>query len=143
MHSFLADNGDMLKEIYQANKNDDAVILHYPNANFSHWKSKYEKLGDISRVKDNQQTHSRAHLASSAVVLRNSWRDQELFYKTFIMQNEQNEIAYMAEHGLVTRVKGVKDLLDWYDEPHDTPEVLPGQMEWVNPENGLKLGGRR
>merc|ERR1712048_203210 len=46
---FLADNGEPLNECFQANSPSDAVILHYPNACYSHWERKYRSLGPIPR----------------------------------------------------------------------------------------------
>ena len=46
-HSYLADNGLMLQEVYQANKSDDAVILHYPNAGMTNWRTRWGRLGKL------------------------------------------------------------------------------------------------
>ncbi|CAE8600224.1 unnamed protein product [Polarella glacialis] len=139
LHSYMADNGDLLKQIYQASKADDAVILHYPNASMSSWRRKYEALGDLG-LREPDPATKRIHAASSLLVRKGARRDQDLFYKTFIMQNEYNEVAYLAEHGLVTRVEGVANILYYYDNPQEAPEQLPGHMQWVDPQSGLKLG---
>lgn len=138
-HYYLADNGGFLQEIYQANKGDDAVILHYPNAGMSNWRSRYEAQGELP-VADDCDPPSRTALASRAVVRHGSRRDQDQFYRTFILQNESNELAYLAEYGLVTRVESVRNILFYYDNPQAPPEQLPGQMTWVDPKSGLKLG---
>ncbi|CAL1130651.1 unnamed protein product [Cladocopium goreaui] len=138
-HSYLADNGLMLQEVYQANKSDDAVILHYPNAGMTNWRRRYETSGSCSS-RASAWPSSRLPLASHAVVSSGSRRDQDLFYRTFIMQNEHNEMAYLAEHGLVTRLEIVRNILYDYDNPQAPPEQLPGQTTWVDPKSGLKLG---
>lgn len=147
-HCWLADNGSMLQEIYQANKSDDAVILHYPNAGMQNWRQKYETKSGVSGmsgtgvpgVESLTWPSSRLPLASSTVLSGGSRRDQDLFYRTFILQNEHNELAYLAEHGLVTRVEIVRNILYYYDNPQAPPEQLPGQTTWVDPKSGLKLG---
>jgi len=138
VHGYVSDNGDRLKETYQANNHDDAVVLHYPNANFDYWREKYQKLGTFQNVKGDLP---RVHLASSKVVLQKTRMQQELFYRTFVMQNEHSELPYLAEHGLVIRITGVKETLEFYDQPADAQEALPGQTEWRDAESGLKLGG--
>ena len=138
-HYYLADNGGLLQEIYQANKGDDAVLLHYPNAGMSNWRSRYEAQG-AAPVADIQDPPSRTAVASRVVIRHGSRRDQDQFYRTFILQNENNELAYLAEYGLVTRVESVRNILFYYDNPQAPPEQLPGQMTWVDPKSGLKLG---
>ncbi|CAJ1348075.1 unnamed protein product, partial [Effrenium voratum] len=133
-HYYLADSGAMLQEIYQAKKADDAVILHYPNAGISNWRCKLEK-GSTGT-----SSASRMRLASISVLHHGSKRDQDLFYRTFILQNEHNELPYLAEYGLVTRVNIVRNILCYYDNPQAPPEQLPGQTTWVDPKSGLKLG---
>lgn len=135
-YSYIADNGDLL-ECQQASSGDDAVILHYPNAGSSYWRQKHEMQGEIP--KECREGLPRAKLDSSHMVLHRPRRDQDIFFKTFIMQNDHNELAYMAEHGLVVRVVGVRDFLYYYDNPEE-PEYLPGQSDWVDPNTGLKLG---
>lgn len=49
-HSYLADNGLMLQEVYQANKSDDAVILHYPNAGMTNWRRRWGRLGKLLKI---------------------------------------------------------------------------------------------
>lgn len=139
LYTFSADNGDMLKYEHASNESDP-VILHYPNASFEYWKQKYERLGALSYSKESQTGQCRTHLASSEVVLNRHRQQQELFYSTFIMQREQNELPYMAEHGLVLRITGVKQLLEYYDQPRETPELLPGQVELRDVQTGMKFG---
>jgi len=139
VNSFLADNGNMLKEYHQACRPGDAVLLHYPNASFSHWKRKYETLGEFAYLKDGQPSCMRTHLASSQVVLNRNQRMQDLFYRTFIMQNEFSELAALAEYGVVQRIESVRNLLEYWDEEHETPEELPGQTKWYG-ENGIQFG---
>merc|ERR1712217_870338 len=100
------------------------------------WKQKYEALGEIAYGRHGPNI-SRAHLASSKVVLHRNFDDHEYFYRNFIMQNEHNELAYLAEHGLVIRIEGVKELLEYYDQPREIPEQLPGQVEWRSTETGM------
>jgi len=71
------------------------VILHYPNAGMMNWRRKYESSSTISKTESAASIwpSSRLPLASSAVVSGGSRRDQDLFYRTFIMQNEHNEMA--------------------------------------------------
>lgn len=38
--------------------------------------------------------------------------------------------AYLAEHGLVTRVEIVRNILYYYDNPQAPPEQLPGSLDW-------------
>eukprot|EP00446_Apocalathium_sp_SHHI-4_P057306 CAMPEP_0177295702 /NCGR_PEP_ID=MMETSP0368-20130122/2017_1 /TAXON_ID=447022 ORGANISM="Scrippsiella hangoei-like, Strain SHHI-4" /NCGR_SAMPLE_ID=MMETSP0368 /ASSEMBLY_ACC=CAM_ASM_000363 /LENGTH=878 /DNA_ID=CAMNT_0018753753 /DNA_START=49 /DNA_END=2685 /DNA_ORIENTATION=- len=143
LHSFLADNGDPLK-YEQAVSGGDPVILHYPNASFSQWKEKYERLGEVDPkhgiTLEGVGSPPRAHLASSQLVLHRPRHQQELFYRTCIMQTEHNELALMAEHGLVLRIEGVRELLEFYDQPREAPEVLPGQMELRDLQTGIKFG---
>merc|ERR1712096_105998 len=110
---FAQDNGELFKEYTQCT---DAVILHYPNASFSHWLNKYERLGGIPSTRNGQPNPMRFHLASSEVVLHYEKKDQELFYRTFVMQNEYSELATLAEYGIVQRIEGVRSLLHWLDE---------------------------
>ena len=49
-HSYLADNGLMLQEVYQANKSDDVVILHYPNAGMTNWRRRWGRLGKLLKI---------------------------------------------------------------------------------------------
>jgi len=141
-YGFLGDSGDMLKECYQANQRNDAVVLHYPNASFSLWRQKYQVLGELpsDRGGGTEASTPRVHLASSQVVLHRDRKDQELFYKAFVMQNEYSELAFLAEHGLVARIEGVRQLLEHSDEPQEAAEQLPGRMEWLDAQSGLKLG---
>ena len=78
-----------------SSQGDDAVILHYPNAGLMNWRRKYESSSTISKIESATSIwpSSRLPLASSAVVSGGSRRDQDLFYRTFIMQNEHNEMA--------------------------------------------------
>eukprot|EP00931_Biecheleriopsis_adriatica_P100872 TRINITY_DN76114_c0_g1_i1.p1 TRINITY_DN76114_c0_g1~~TRINITY_DN76114_c0_g1_i1.p1 ORF type:complete len:891 (-),score=194.75 TRINITY_DN76114_c0_g1_i1:176-2815(-) len=138
-HYYLADGGGMLKEVFQANKADDAVILHYPNVSMSSWRAKHEGQSDVQAAEEGLRA-SRLPVASSVVLTTGTRRDQDLFYRTFVMQNEQNELAYLAEHGLVTRLETVRNILYYYDNPQEQPEQLPGQTTWVDPKSGLKLG---
>ena len=55
------------------------------------------------------------------------------------MQSEFNELPFLAEHGVVLRLNGVRDLLLRFDEGTEAEEVLPGQVEMVA-ANGLKFG---
>ncbi len=59
------------------------------------WRRKYESSSTISKIESSTSIwpSSRLPLASSAVVSGGSRRDQDLFYRTFIMQNEHNEMA--------------------------------------------------
>jgi len=139
-YGFLAENGDMLRECHQASRRNDVVVLHYPNAGFSHWKQKYETLGKLPPPVMRQPGVPKLHLVSSQVVLDRDRKDQEHFYRTFIMQNEHNELAFLAEYGLVVRIESVRNILAYYDEPHEAPEQLPGRMQWTDKQSGLKLG---
>jgi len=138
--SFLQENGDMIRELHQASRRNDAVVLHYPNVGFAHWKEKYQRLGDIPSAVASQPGMPRMHLASSQVVVHRDRKDQEHFYRTFIMQNDNSELAYLAEHGLVMRIETVKGILEYYDKPQEAPEQLPGQTQWTDSGSGLKLG---
>merc|ERR1712232_1378886 len=106
--SFLSDSGEMLKDIYQANSPDDAVILHYPNASFDFWQRKYARLGKLPKPLLERRDIREIHVVSSLVVLSRDRRTQERFYKTFIMQDECGDLAFLASHGVVQRVEGVK-----------------------------------
>lgn len=139
LHSFLADTGELLK-YEQAKSREDPVILHYPNASLSFWRDKYERLGEITGDQEMLRRLPRMHLASSQLVLHGQKHQQEMFYRTVVMQSEYNELAYMAEHGLVIRVEGVKELLEYYDQPRDMPELLPGQVRLHDLQSGLKFG---
>lgn len=135
---FLADNGEPLNECYQANSSSDAVVLHYPNACYSYWQGKYKSLGPIPRAVREYREMPGLHVASSDVLFRGVQRTQEEFYRTFVMQDEQNELAYLSEYGLVQRIDGVKSLLDSWDEPPAQDDPLPGQQRWLHP-SGLQL----
>merc|ERR1711892_585571 len=126
----------MFKEHLQCT---DAVFLHYPNASYSHWVEKYERLGGIPSTRNGEPNPMRFHLASSEVVLHRERREQELFYKTFVMQNEHSELATLAEYGTLQRIEGVKSMLEWLDEEHEVPEQLPGRIKWFAP-NGIQFG---
>jgi len=139
LHSFTADSGEMLR-YEQAQGAGDPVILHYPNASFAYWKEKYERLGEVPATQSGDRNVPRTHIASSQVARRGQRHQQELFYKTFVMQSEHGELAYLAEHGLVMRVDGVKALLEYYDQPREAPEVLPGQVVLRDLQTGMKFG---
>lgn len=139
-HGFLGSNGDMLREVVHATKRQDAVVLHYPNMGFSYWKEKYQRLGELPAAVTSKPLVPRLHLASSQVVLHKDRKDQEQFFKTFIMQNEHSELAFLAEHGLLIRVDTVRGILEYYDNPQEAPEQLPGQTQWTDVSSGLKLG---
>jgi len=136
VHSFLQDNGELFKEYHQCT---DAVVLHYPNANFCHWVQKYEHLGGVPATRNGQPNPMRFHMASSEVVLHREKKEQELFYRTCVMQNEHSELATLAEYGVVQRIEGVQLLLKWLDEEHEAPEQLPGRVKWFAP-NGIQFG---
>lgn len=140
LHNFLTDSGDMLKQIYQANKADDPIALHYPNTSFSRWRKKYEMLGEVRCTQDSMD-HMRFHAAVSEVVLHRERRQQEIFYKTFVLQNEYGELPFLAEYGLVLRLDGVRELLEYFDTHHGEQEQLPGHLEWRDLESGLKFAG--
>mmetsp|Transcript_34576 Transcript_34576/g.99247 ORF Transcript_34576/g.99247 Transcript_34576/m.99247 type:complete len:870 (+) Transcript_34576:56-2665(+) len=139
-YDFLAENGDMLRELHQGSRRNDAVVLHYPNVGFSYWKQKYQTLGEIPHAVASQKGVPRMHLASSQVVLQRDRKDQEQFYRTFVMQNEYSELACLAEHGLLVRVENVRGILEYYDNPQEAQEQLPGQTQWTDASSGLKLG---
>merc|ERR1712137_736222 len=122
--SYIADNGDLLNKFFHAVQEDAAVVLHYANTGFSYWKEKYTRLGPLSLIHDSEP---RAHVVSSRVVLTSEQRLQEQFFRTFFLQNNHNEVAFLAEHGLVQRVHGVAGLLRIWDGEEEEPEVLPGQ----------------
>jgi hypothetical protein len=134
-HTFLKDNGSLIRESFQANGNGAAVILHYPNSGFEHWKRKYERQGKLHEAVH----HPRLHVASSHVVSNRSMRVKESFYRSFVMQDEQNELAYLAEHGLLIRIDGVRNTLYYNDEPRESTEALPGHLQWVDSNTGLRL----
>jgi len=139
LHSFLADSGELLK-YEQACAVGDPVVLHYPDASLALWREKYERLGEIPLGQEIQREKPRAHLASSQVVLHRQRHQQELFYRTAIMQNEYSELALLAEHGLVIRIEGVKELLEFYDQPREAPEQLPGRVQLYDLHTGMKFG---
>eukprot|EP00405_Crypthecodinium_cohnii_P001817 CAMPEP_0194756234 /NCGR_PEP_ID=MMETSP0323_2-20130528/9969_1 /TAXON_ID=2866 ORGANISM="Crypthecodinium cohnii, Strain Seligo" /NCGR_SAMPLE_ID=MMETSP0323_2 /ASSEMBLY_ACC=CAM_ASM_000346 /LENGTH=227 /DNA_ID=CAMNT_0039675647 /DNA_START=9 /DNA_END=692 /DNA_ORIENTATION=+ len=142
LYGFLSDSGEMLKT-EQARNGGDPVVLRYPHASFSSWRDSYENPdfansdgSDIAGM----PPPARTHLASREVVLKRQRNMQELFYKTCIMQSEHNELAWMAEHGVVIRIEGVKEILELYDKPPAEAEPLPGQVELRDMNSGLKFG---
>jgi len=139
VHSFLTDSGDMLKEIHQASGPDDAVILHYPNANYDLWKAKYARIPEVPATMDGLPNPLRTHLASSHVVLHKTERVQDLFYKTFVGQNQYSELAFLAEHGLVIRMSKVKEKLSSWDKEPEVEEQLPGRQK-MYAQNGMQFG---
>jgi len=133
---YVADSGALIQDWHQANGPDEAVVLHYPNAGFAHWMRKYETLGPLPFVRDGVE-YNRFHVTSSQIVPKLDKKSLELFYRTFIMQNEHNEVAYMAEYGLVQRFNGVRRVLEELDKPAE--EQLPGHASWYAP-NGMRIG---
>eukprot|EP00747_Dinoflagellata_sp_TGD_P011593 gnl/TRDRNA2_/TRDRNA2_120895_c1_seq1.p1 gnl/TRDRNA2_/TRDRNA2_120895_c1~~gnl/TRDRNA2_/TRDRNA2_120895_c1_seq1.p1 ORF type:complete len:917 (-),score=213.11 gnl/TRDRNA2_/TRDRNA2_120895_c1_seq1:158-2908(-) len=137
---FVTDSGEMLKEYYQGNDGiQDAVILHYPNVGFEYWRQKHQRGSEIPVSKG--ANGQRMELASSQVVRTKPHRLQEQFYKTFIMQNEHSELAYLAEYGLVQRIEGVQELIDLLDNPPVEEEVLPGRVKRYDPKTGMQFAG--
>jgi hypothetical protein len=136
--SFLTDNGQLIKNWYQASSPGDAVVLHYPNASFSHWREKYQALGELTPASRGTPP---VHVASSEVVLSGDTGLQARFFRTVMMHDDHNELAFLAEHGLVQRVTGVRNLLNSWDAPinqsHED-ELLPGRQRWLHP-SGLEL----
>jgi len=144
VHGFLDDNMRFMEEYEQVNDNSGPVVLHYPNASFSQWLKKYKMLGDFPLKKDGQINNMRCHVASREICKSKDRKKQELFYKTYMMQNEYGEHAYLAEHGLIQRIPTVPQIMHYLDNqaanPEEEPEILPGQQKYVLP-NGLQVGG--
>ena len=101
------------------------VILHYANCGFDYWKRKYEVLGDFpdpEQTGDDEEerpgmvNNMRSHLASRELVVRLEQADEdpgdggdarrliELFYRTWIAQDQHGEKPYLAAYGLLERV---------------------------------------
>jgi len=82
---------------------------------------------------------TRGDAASRFVVNSGDSQTQELFYRTFVMQNEFSELAFLAEYGLVQHIEGVQALLQKWDDPRQTEEILPGRVKWYTPD-GIQFG---
>lgn len=111
----------------------DPAVLHYANCGFAYWRRKYEVLGDIPNEEDRKtiegfEKHRQGrgddeeiegfslHRAARDLVVRGVGGDAnaaalELAYRTFVMGDTHGEAAYMADSGLLVRVRGFAALL--------------------------------
>merc|ERR1712190_712924 len=95
------------------------VVLHYTNCGFNEWKKKYQILchghgtedGAFSVAREGI-SEVRSHIATRQLALRGNNADSELFYRTFVQGNEYDEMAYMAQFGLVLRITAARARLE-------------------------------
>ena len=125
VHGFLGTDGAGAVGMDTADMALAPVILHYANCGFDYWKRKYEVLGDFpdpEQTGDDEEerpgmvNNMRSHLASRELVVRLEKADGdpgdggdarrliELFYRTWIAQDQHGEKPYLAAYGLLERV---------------------------------------
>lgn len=138
LHGYLDDSGRMLKECYQGNEQADAVILSYPNASRAYWRERGLRSAS-SRLRPRVPQPWAADLVSGQVLREGDDKEQDLFYRTFVMQNEHGELPVLAEHGLLRRIDGIKEILERSDNPKEPEEELPGRQKLCN-DTGVFFG---
>ena len=111
VHGFVRDNGAELHEL-QSKGPGAPVVLHYANCGLHAWKQKYRTLcrghgtsdGAFSTAREGISS-VRAHLAARQLTLRGKTDELETFYVEFVQGNEHDELAYLAQHGVVLRLR--------------------------------------
>ncbi|KAH8064826.1 glycosyl transferase [Aureococcus anophagefferens] len=106
VHGFLGTDGAGAVGMDTADMALAPVILHYANCGFDYWKRKYEVLGDFP---DPEQTgddeEERPGMADEDPGDGGDARRLiELFYRTWIAQDQHGEKPYLAAYGLLERV---------------------------------------
>lgn len=117
VHGFVRDGGAVLFTLLCKGPGAP-VILHYSNCGFSDWRKKYQILchghgtadGAFSTTREGI-SEVRSHMATRQLALRNEEEDLDTFYRTFVMGNDFDEMAYLAQFGLVLRLKSPRQQL--------------------------------
>merc|ERR1712194_133553 len=117
VHGFVRDNGQALHTL-QSKGPGAPVVLHYANCGYREWKKKYETIckghgtedGAFSTKRDGI-AEIRSHMCARQLTLRGAEADLERFYRTFVQGNEFDEMSYLAQLGLVTRLRAPQERL--------------------------------
>lgn len=118
VHGFVRDGGASLYTLLCKGAGAP-VVLHYANCGFTHWKRKYQTICKGHGTEDGAFSTERegiaelrSHLASRQLILQNQTAALERFYRTFIQGNEFDELAFLAQFGLVLRLETPRARLD-------------------------------
>mmetsp|Transcript_11338 Transcript_11338/g.21389 ORF Transcript_11338/g.21389 Transcript_11338/m.21389 type:complete len:632 (+) Transcript_11338:52-1947(+) len=110
VHGFVRDGGMTLYTLLCKGPGAP-VVLHYANCGFRNWCQKYGLLcrghgtedGAFSTMRPGI-SEIRSHLAARQLTLRGSIDELRRFYSVFVQGNEFDEMAYLAQFGLVLRL---------------------------------------
>uniref|UniRef100_A0A7S4QAA6 Uncharacterized protein n=1 Tax=Alexandrium monilatum TaxID=311494 RepID=A0A7S4QAA6_9DINO len=110
VHGFVRDGGMALFTLLCKGPGAP-VVLHYSNCGLSEWRKKYRILccghgtadGAFSTTREGI-SEVRSHIATRQLALRGDDADLERFYRTFVMGDEHDELAFLAQFGLVLRL---------------------------------------
>lgn len=117
VHGFLRDGGQVLYTLLCKGPGAP-VVLHYSNCGLGDWRKKYQILcrghgtddGAFSTTREGI-SEVRSHMATRQLTLRSDDAELETFYRNFVMGNEFDELAYLAQFGLVLRLQKPQALL--------------------------------
>ncbi|CAJ1413740.1 unnamed protein product [Effrenium voratum] len=117
VHGFLRDGGMSLYTL--ACKGPGApVVLHYANCGFSSWRQKYQLLCRGHGTEDGAFSvrrpgiaEIRSHLATRQLALGGKEEDLERFYRSFVLGNDFDELAFLAQFGLLLRISAPQERL--------------------------------
>eukprot|EP00931_Biecheleriopsis_adriatica_P025910 TRINITY_DN15818_c0_g1_i2.p1 TRINITY_DN15818_c0_g1~~TRINITY_DN15818_c0_g1_i2.p1 ORF type:complete len:642 (+),score=138.18 TRINITY_DN15818_c0_g1_i2:62-1987(+) len=118
VHGFVRDGG-MLLHTLLCKGPGAPVVLHYANCGFSEWCKKYEILcrdhgtadGAFSTEREGI-AEVRSHLVARELTLRGKRDDLQRFYTAFVQGNSFDELAYLAQFGLVLRISEPRKRLE-------------------------------
>lgn len=118
VHGFMRDSGQSLYELLCKGPGAP-VILHYANCGFKDWQKKYNIIctghgtsdGAFSTKREGIES-VRSHIAARELTLRKNANQSKQFYETFVMGNEFDEMAYMAQFGLALRLEAPRRRLN-------------------------------
>ena len=96
-HSYLADNGLMLQEVYQASKSDDAVILHYPNAGMTNWRRRWGRLGRLKLPRLLEMDGQFLRIVKKIINIKKG-------NSTSIHHNDHNDLAVISVVTCIVRI---------------------------------------
>jgi len=111
VHGFVRDTGGALYEL-ECKGPGAPVVLHYSNCGYDNWRKKYSILCKDHGTEDGAFSTERegikgvrSHIAARQLTLRGSEADLLDFYRTFVQGNEYDEMAYLAQFGIVLRLE--------------------------------------
>lgn len=117
VHGFLRDGGMTLYTLLCKGPGAP-VVLHYANCGFGLWRRKYDVLCKDHGTEDGAFStlrpgisEIRSHIATRQLVLKGSNAELEQFYQTFVQGNDYDELAFLAQFGLVLRLSRPRERL--------------------------------